>query len=350
MKNKTKSKIKCVILGTLTIIIVAIIYSGIQKDNAVVAENEKVAKKINDQIDEKNKKDKEIFKTLPIVSCWGDSLTVGVGGDGITYPRELSLISGLKVYNYGVEDDSTYSIASRQGAIPIYTKSFIMPANKEPVEISLYDQYRQEYILTKPSAYGVNTCEINGIKGTLSYDPNRQVMYFTRVSSGKELKIKEGTQLFTSAMLNKNKNKNEILIIFTGNNDKADTSIGSIVTTQKKMIDYAGTDKYIVIGFTGDGASYKNNVLAEEYGDNFLNIKKYLIEHGLKDAKIIPSKQDELDIANASIPSSLISGGINGNYAYYKIVAQQVLQKIIDLGYLNNDQIEYLGIEKQTRD
>ena len=46
----------------MTIIIVAIIYSGIQKDNAVVAENEKVAKKINDQIDEKNKKDKEIFK------------------------------------------------------------------------------------------------------------------------------------------------------------------------------------------------------------------------------------------------------------------------------------------------
>lgn len=346
MKDKTQSKIKCLILTILTIMIASIIYFGIKKDNTIVAENEKNANKINAKIDEERQKDKEIFKTLPVINCWGDSLTVGVGGDGITYPRQLALISGLKVNNYGVEEDSTESIASRQGAISIYTRSFIMPKNKEPVEINLYNEYEQEYIFTKPSAYGVNTCEIDGIKGTISYDPNKKATYFTRLSSGKEVKIKEGTQLFTSAMLDKSKNKNEILVIFTGNNDTGDTSVESIVAAQKKMIDYSGTDKYIVIGFTGEEAYYKNNVLAEEYGNNFLNIKEYLIKNGLNDANITPSKQDERDIANSDIPSSLISGGINGNYAYYKIVAQQVLKKIIELKYLNEDQIEYLGIKK----
>ena len=45
----------------------------------------------------------------PDIVCWGDSLTYGTGGEGVTYPSVLADETGLTVYNYGaygsVSDD-----------------------------------------------------------------------------------------------------------------------------------------------------------------------------------------------------------------------------------------------------
>ena len=99
------------------------------------------------------------------------------------------------------------------------------------------------------------------------------------------------------------------------------------------MIKYANTDKYIVIGVTKDDSLYENTVLKKEYGSHFLNIKKYLIQNGLKDANITATKQDKADVGNSIIPTSLRSEGNNGNSTYYKLGAQQVFNKINELGY-----------------
>lgn len=338
MKRKEESKVKYIVLAVLTLITICIIFVGVKKDRAIVSQNEKYANKINIQ----DSINQDISSDLPIINCWGDSLTVGVGGDGVTYPDELSNLSNMTVNNYAVKGASTNLLASIQGGVSLYTDNLTIPADKIAVEINLYDKSGIQFILDKNE--NINPCKIGDVEGNITYDKNTNKMYFSRLTKGKEVEVESETQLFTKAMLNKDKKSDEILVLFTGNEDNED--IGRIIETQKKMIDYAGTDKYIVISITNGQSFYSNQLLAEEYGDHFLNIKKYLLEHGLEDAKIEATKQDKLDIGSAMIPSSLKSDETNLNSAGYKIIAQQVLQKIIDLGYLSDSQIKDLGIKK----
>ena len=242
-------------------------------------------------------------------------------------------MTSLTVYNYGFKGENTKKIAAMQGGVSLYTKKFTIPSNKEAVEIKLYDKLGHKYTFkNKDEINNLNPCKINDIEGNITYNKDTKKMYFTRTSEGEEVTVKAGTQLFNNHMLNKDDKKDEVLVIFTGNDEKTD--IDEIIKTQKKMIKYANTDKYIVIGVTKDDSLYENTVLKKEYGSHFLNIKKYLIQNGLKDANITATKQDKADVGNSIVPTSLRSEGINGNSTYYKLVAQQVFNKINELGYL----------------
>ncbi|MCC2706182.1 hypothetical protein [Intestinibacter bartlettii] len=333
MKKKKESKAKYVILAVLTLITIAIIVVGVKKDKAMIANNEKAVNQINSDLDnDNNKKDDKSTSTNTIISCWGDALTFGAGGDGVNYPSELANLTNMTVYNYGFDGETTNLIAARQGGISLYAKKFTIPATKDAVEIILYDKLGSKYVFkNETNANTLNPCKINDIEGNITYNRDTKKMYFTRTSEGEEVKVKAGTQLFTNHMLNKDDKKDEVLVIFTGNDEKTD--IDEIIKTQKKMIKYANTDKYIVIGVTKDDSLYENTVLKKEYGSHFLNIKKYLIQNGLKDANITATKQDKADVGNSIIPTSLRSEGINGNSTYYKLVAQQVFNKINELGY-----------------
>ena len=77
----------------------------------------------------------------------------------------------------------------------------------------------------------------------------------------------------------------------------------------------------------GDTQNSSNNYL-------LVLIFDIAVENGLKDANITATKQDKADVGNSIIPTSLRSEGINGNSTYYKLVAQQVFNKINELGYL----------------
>ena len=197
----------------------------------------------------------------------------------------------------------------------------------------MYDKLGHKYTFkNKDEINNLNPCKINDVEGNISYNKETEKMYFTRSNECEGTKVKSGTQLFTNAMINKDENKDEILVIFTGNDESTD--IDEIIKAQKQMIKYANTDKYIVLGVVKDDSIYENSLLEKEYGKHFLNIKKYLIQNGLKDAKITPTKQDKIDIGHSIVPTSLRSEGINGNSTYYKLVAQQVFNKINELGYL----------------
>lgn len=51
-----------------------------------------------------------------------------------------------------------------------------------------------------------------------------------------------------------------------------------------------------------------NEKLAAAFGTHFLDIRSYLLEHGLEEAGIAPTDQDLMDLADGEIPSSLRRG------------------------------------------
>ena len=183
MKRNTKeeSKIKYIILAILTVITIGIIFIGMQKEKSIIAQNKKAAEEIN--IDDNNNETGNLTSTNTIISCWGDALTFGAGGDGVNYPSELANLTNMTVYNYGFDGETTNLIAARQGGISLYAKEFTIPATKDAVEIVLYDKLGSKYVFkNETDANTLNPCKINDIEGNITYNRDTKKMYFTRTS------------------------------------------------------------------------------------------------------------------------------------------------------------------------
>ncbi|HOO28237.1 MAG TPA: hypothetical protein PLU43_07210 [Lachnospiraceae bacterium] len=276
---------------------------------------------------------------LPRIICWGDSLTEGTGGDGVTYPNTLEELSGREVINYGVYAETASCIAARQGGNPMHTRaSLTIPSACEPVELILDNEKGNPEMLLVFGDAGINPCSIGGVEGTLSIDMETGNRYFTRNEAGEPVTIEAGTQMLFHAMLDKR--TDDILVIFSGTNDYPDTeSIEDVIAYQRAMLAYAGAENYVIIGMTKKKAMPKieeiNQILEEEYGEHFLDIRKYLLENGLQDAGVTETQQDRADLESGEIPSSLRTDDEgHGTSEFYRIIGEQLYLKLLELNYL----------------
>lgn len=336
---KKNRKNEILIVAFLSLILVFIVVIGNIKDINQQNELKKIVQS-----------NRIIEDSLPEINAWGDSLTYGVGGQGISYPFILESLINLNVNNYGITAEGAKTIAYRQGALPIYVNEFKIHDEVVPVEVSIiYSQGEErENILLENGDSGINPCSIDGIEGRMSFNKDNGKYYFTRLIAGEEVTVKNDTQIITSAM--SNKNENDINIIFIGTNNRPTIyNIDNIIEIQKEMIEYSGSDKYIVVGLTSkdymSDIDLINNRLEDEFKDKFLDIRKYTLDRGLDDAGIEASSQDIIDIENGEIPTSLRIDSVHGNKNFYEIMGNQIYDKIIELKYINEEQKEYLGLK-----
>ena len=275
-------------------------------------------------------------ETVTNIACYGDSLTAGAGSTTMPYPKQLKTLGKrfVNVVNLGVGGENSKSIAIRQGAIPIYTDSFTIPADTSAVEIEIKDADSQSVFLAGQGDAGLNPCYINNVEGTISKSGDKY--YFTRTSSGNSVTVTSGTQIITDGMKN---HRDDLMIIWAGTNDRPSAStIQNVINNIDSMIEYSSNSNYIVIGLTSKSympeVEEVNEILAEKYGEHFLDIRKYLLENGLSDAGITATAQDEIDINSGEIPSSLRYDEVHFNDYGYTIVGTQVYNKLISLGYI----------------
>lgn len=276
------------------------------------------------------------------ILCWGDSLTFGEGGNGVTFPSVLEEKVDLKVINYGVQGETATQIGIRMGAFPMEVASFEMPQETVPAEVTL--QYAgEDPIMMRLGDCGINPCRIAGIEGTLAYNIADNSYSFTRSEEGNAMTVEEGTQVETFA--SGDKKEADIVILFAGTNLAPDIAhVGELMDAQKQMLEYLGTERYIVIGLTSlalvPDVEPINKALAEEFGTHFLDIRTYLLENGLEDAGIAPTVQDRADLAAGEIPSSLRVDIVHGNEMFYRIIGEQVFLKLKELGYITEEDIK----------
>ena len=269
------------------------------------------------------------------VSCWGDSLTAGSGGNGTSFVSVLAKCNRLlRVNNKGVPGETSKAIAERQGGIPIYTNSFTIPSDTSKVEIEIKDSGNQNVSLAGQGDAGLNPCSINSVEGTISR--NGTQYYFNRSNEGEPITVESGTRIITEGMQN---HRNDIMIIWSGTNDVPNsTNIQSVINNIDSMIEYSNIVDYIVIGLTSKDYMPEieevNKMLASKYGEHFLDIRKYILENGLSDAGINATAQDLENLENGEIPISLRSDNVHLNSYGYTIVGEQVYNKLISLGYI----------------
>ena len=271
------------------------------------------------------------------ILCFGDSLTAGAGGNGTSYPEVLQELTGLKVYNYGVGGAGVNQIGMKMGAFPFYVGEFGIPAEPKPVPITIVAEDGELTSLLRNENGGLNPCYIADVKGSILWDSAKETYTFTREQSGTAVMVSSRTRVQTDAM--RRSTENDIYVIYVGTNNFPDKrSVDELIDSINEMVSEIQTQKYIIVGMTSktyvDDIVRVNRDMRVEFGDHFLDIRTYLIEHGLEDAGLEPTSQDIYDMDNGEIPVSLRSDVVHGNEYFYQILGQQLYEKMQDLGYI----------------
>ena len=208
---------------------------------------------------------------------------------------------------------------------------FTIPADTTPVAITKNGLLANDVGGIISIRNGVNPVTIGGIEGDLSYENG--TYKFARLKVGEEVQITRPVQILPSASKT---DKNAILIICVGTNDADKTEANyppKLIQRIRRMIEYLDCKKFIVLGLTVEGKENVNPALEEEFGANFLDIHKYLINYGLSDNGLTATNEDLEDIANGLIPRQIRSDSVHYNNNGYYSKAMGIYLKGKDLGY-----------------
>lgn len=276
------------------------------------------------------------------IVCFGDSLTQGAGGNGISYPSVLKGLVGdnYSVINQGSGGENTIAILSRQGSVATYVNNITIPANKTAVKLCQPNEYLESNLGIKSlltiagDMAGINPCYINGVIGNLSKvnDSNGIYYTFTRYNDGKEIVIDRPTRIFFDAT---DKYNDSILCLFIGQNGGYNTE-EELVEQIRNAIRHNNSGKYIILGLTtGSNAERASleKTMQNAFGLHYLNTRRYLYMYGLSDANIEPTTQDENDTKNGIVPNSLRTDSVHLNDKGYTVLGNIVYKKGVELGY-----------------
>ena len=328
---------------------------------------------------------------LPGVVCWGDSLTAGSSGN-VSYPHtlqkyldvyisdiydlrySLNTVEGLStmdwddykisipVVNMGAGRENSTTILGRSGVVPyVVSADFVIPAGTESVPVGIVSENGKKVTPLIAGDGGVNPVTIAGVQGTLTRNAssqqwNQHIYQFTRLEPGQEVPVEKGSIITTAAA---NAYQDYIHIVWLGTYGTF-SNPDNLVKETKALLQRQNinTDRYLVIGpctYNGSWGTASSSrtldsidsAMLQAFGDRYINLRKYLMEDGLRDAGLVATSQDKLSIGNSCVPNSFRSNasGADLNGVAYELVGKLVFDRMDRLGYLDEVR-EELNLEK----
>ncbi len=284
--------------------------------------------------------------------AWGDSLTQGIieGFHDISespYTEHTAELLNVPAYNFGIGGDTAEAIAIRQGGIAIYVDSLTIPADKTPVVIDIRAEegYTTKNI-NENGDKGLNPVTIDGIRGNIIGDWEEGYK-FQRIEAGEEKVITSETRIVTDGM--NFDYTNAILVICSGANNTKEQEwhddpvayLEYLCKIQQKMVDYAGTDNFVIISlpkvrFMAKIPRY-NYILEEYWGEHYLDVNEYMMsEQAFIDNGLEMKGKDKKDVAEGYIPRTFLDAlqQLHPNQMGYDMISKLLSEKIYELGYL----------------
>lgn len=243
------------------------------------------------------------------------------------------------------------SIAARMGAYDIVTTEDVYIPENEPVEFKVTSTGGDIAPCSKIYG-GWNPCTIGGIHGTIKLDVEWDAtprilnsVIFTRDEYGESVFLPKGTKFIPSSQTT----SADWNVIFVGTNGgwSADNLTASehvangdedkLVTLVEDMVNNTPyKEKCIIIGITASDNKFEkvNNMLAEKFGNRFIDAKAYFCsEQAFVDAGIEKTAADITAIRNMKVPPSFLVDGLHFNDTGYELIANLVYDKLIELGF-----------------
>jgi len=280
---------------------------------------------------------------------WGDSMMAGSGTEQ-SMTDYLNELLNRETKNFGVGGTTSEATALLQGGIP-----FILEVEGEEIpkkgSVILHNT-RIDPInkLTSSKRLGL----LDGIPGELTREyinepPYKTIHYlFYRGKKGNVSDVKTQVEFqFKDAL----ESRANTVIIWTGRNDaKKENEIYKTRDNIQCMVDYlkaTNDKKRVLVLSVCNGSSKKeskgttpyteiialNQLLKDSFGDNFIDVRTYLIKNALNDLGLRPTTEDRKEIHADCIPKSLRSDEVHLNDNGNKAVAQFLAKIIIERGF-----------------
>ena len=348
-----------------------------------------------DSIQQAYDKDMQTVQTyLPGIICWGDSLTAGSSGN-VSYPGTLqkyintymcdiyefySTIDNAQDYsrldwsqytvsipvvNMGSGKENCATVLGRSGVSPyVVGKQFEIPGETEAVTITIKSQDGQTVAPLTAGNVGVNPVVLSGVEGTITLvsegqGEGKNSYRFTRTESGDPVTVEAGTEIITAAT---GEYTDYVHIVWIGTYDDVKTP-DSLVASVKQLLSRQAQnpDRYLVLGpctikgsWSGVSASTMNAIdsaMLQEFGNHYINVRKYLMGDGMTDAGLSVSREEKSQIQQGQIPASFRSNtnGADLSGTAYKLIGKLVYDRMESLGYFAEVRQE-LGLDKTTQD
>ena len=279
---------------------------------------------ISVEADTRLKTIEEIIFALKIARVIGDSLSQGEG-----YVAAISAELGANYITSanGVGGETSQTIGARMGAIPMYIDNpdFTINGNASVSGIILkssYDDYEVAPLLqgSNPMRYYIQNEEYS-----LSVDRNSKIYTLTRISDSGSVEIKQGATLTPTPAYK----ESDLDIIGVGTNDKQSLTNEQMIEKIRMFVN-AAPNKYIVVGIPRknevDLPSLEKAML-KAFGQNYINLREYLITNALRDAGITPTAQDIEDVNNGIPPTSLRKDDVHYTLQGNQLIAKYIIQK-----------------------
>ena len=333
-----------------------------------------------------------VAQYLPGIVCWGDSLTAGSSGN-VSYPATLQKyldtylssaydlrvsIENVELYsrvnwddyklsipvvNMGGGKENTATILGRSGVVPfVVSADFVIPADATAVQIKITSPDGKAVTPLISGGAGVNPVTIAGIQGTMTVSTPQgggQSYYeFTRLEPGSETPVSKGEEVLTDCQ---NAYQNYLHIVWLGTYGEYTNSAQLVKDVKTLLARQAGSaDRYLVIGPCTLQGNWNINVanldavdsaMQQAFGNRYINVRKYLMEDGLMDAKLTASKNDMQIIKQGRVPESFRSNasGADLNAIAYKLIGKLVYDRMDLLGYFDEIRQE-LNLVKSTQE
>lgn len=405
--ERKKTIIRNIIIGVLLVAMVAALGVAMirvmkqieEEDEQLSAIKQEQQQQLNDNrqsnidaIQHAYETDMETVATyMPGIVCWGDSLTAGTSGN-VSYPATLQKYIdtylcevydlrytidnaaeyswldwsdykvSIPVVNMGAGKENAATILGRAGVKPyIVQKSFEIPGEIEKVEISFASSDGKQVNPLTAGDVEMNPVTIAGVEGTLSLESGgwERKYYFCRSAAGDPVSVEKGTEIQVASA---SKYQDYIHIVWLGTYDGYINSNDLVQEVKQLLARQAqNPERYLVIGPCSYNSSWSaegllnlnaiDTAMMQAFGKNYVNLRKYLIEDGLQDAGLSPTKADTVSMTNGCVPDSFRSGvgSVNLNAQAYTLTGKLIYDRMEALGYFDEIRDE-LGIDITTQE
>lgn len=272
------------------------------------------------------------------VAGFGDSMTDNYGAPALpSYTTHLQDLLGVPVYEGGVSSQMSTEIALRQGGI---RPRLVFPSNEVPasgsvtVTLDVAGDWRNGFAWSFAGT-------VAGVIGVLAKSTTN-VWTFARTTAGAAVPIHRTGALFECS--EGTVHRDRIQILWAGRNNVNPTINVRDVKAMIRNLTPA-RPRYLVLSVTNNslessGTSGYNGVIAvnaayaQEFGENYLDVRSYLIAHGLADAGIAPTADDTTAISQDRIPPSLMLDGTHLNTPGRQVVAGYLARTILERNWI----------------
>ena len=327
---------------------------------------------------------------LPGIVCWGDSLTAGTSGN-VSYPGTLqkyidTYLCGVYDLRYTIDNAAEYSwldwsnykvsipvvnmgggeenastILGRAGVKPfVVKKNFEIPGDVEKIAVSFADSDGKQVNPLTAGDVEMNPVTIAGVEGTLSLESSGQnrKYYFCRSEAGDPVAVEKGTEIQVASA---SKYRDYIHIVWLGTYGGYTKPDALVQEVQQLLARQAqNPERYLVIGPCSYNGSWTvggynlnaiDTAMMQAFGKNYVNLRKYLLEDGMKDAGLSPTKADNESLKRGAVPDSFRSGvdSVNLNAQAYTLAGKLIYDRMEALGYFDEIRSE-LGIDITTQE